>query len=162
MSVLTDWPIFWKGSVSMWLFRGRKKWTTVQTRHLTLKQTSEVPLHYYTSVFSVNQFICSYLSLSHEHSETLSALKFMRRTTNSANVLAALSANSLTAQRQIYKKAFVPSQENYLRAPHSTHIRVYYDSDKIKSSLFVFAALCGNEMILSSIKDFFSSLTWFL
>lgn len=109
-----------------------------------------------TALFShsVHQFICSSLSLSHKHSETLSALKFTCRTTSSANVLAALSDSSPTTQRQIHKKAFVPSQENYLRAPRSTHIRLYYNSDKIKSSLFVFAALCRNEMILSSIKDF--------
>lgn len=104
---------------------------------------------------SVNLFIFSYPSLSHDHSETLSAWKFIGRTKSSANTLASLLSNSPTTQKKIYKKAFFPSEENYLRAPHSTRIRVYYNSDKIKSFLFVFAALCGNEIIFSSIKDFF-------
>lgn len=56
------------------------------------------------------------------------------------------------------KNTFVPSQQNYFGALHSTHITVYYNADKIQSLLFVFAALCGNEIILSSIKDFFHAL----
>lgn len=101
----------------------------------------------------VNQFTCTCLSLSHDNSEILSTLKFKCRTTNSANVVTGLSAKSLTTQT--FQKALVPSQENYLRAPHSIHIRVYYNSVKVKSYLIVFASLCGNEIIFSSITDFF-------
>lgn len=106
---------------------------------------------------SVNQFVCSYLSLSHKHSGIPSALKFTCSSTSNANMLATLLASSPNPHRDEHtkKKKKLFCHDKIISEPCILHIyqhiTVYYKSD----DYFLFYALCGNEIILSGIKDFF-------